>query len=74
MPGGYQRVGGVLDDKRLRWHVAVALLLCGKISLLRCLAPDWEARLDVVVDQAEAVLEGRWFETGTGTVLAEVSK
>ncbi len=54
---GYQYGGGVLSFMRLKWYVAASLLLRGKISLLRCLAPDWEARLERIIVQAENVLE-----------------
>ena len=70
---GYERAGGKWDHERLRWHVAVALLLRGKISLLRCLAADWEASLETIVIEAESMLAGRSLETGITLVGARRS-
>lgn len=60
----YRNAGGDVDPERLRWHVAAALLLRAKISLLRTLAPGWESSLGSVIDLAQTVLADRRFVVG----------
>jgi hypothetical protein len=55
---GYERGGGVVDARRLRWHVATALLLRAKISALRPLPESWIADVDRSVRRAAAILAG----------------
>lgn len=47
-----------LDLKRLRWHVAMALLMRAKISALRTLAPGWIEQVSRAAADAERVIEG----------------
>jgi len=55
----YEEAGGApLDRRSLDWHVAVALLLRAKISSLRKLRPGWPRHFDLVVDEAERILNG----------------
>lgn len=51
--------GHVIDRRRLTWHLAVSLLLRGKISSLRKLADNWHDHLTFVVDEVERILAGR---------------
>lgn len=51
--------GRALDRDRLRWQIAVALLMRAKISALRILSPTWIADIRDVFDEASLVLDGR---------------
>ena len=46
-----------LSFDRLRWQVATALLLRGKISALRPLPPGWQETLDRIVSEADDIPE-----------------
>ena len=48
-----------LDMDRLRWQVAVALLMRAKISALRILSPTWIADIQGALAEASLVLDGR---------------
>ncbi|MEM7327016.1 MAG: aminoglycoside phosphotransferase family protein [Actinomycetota bacterium] len=54
---GYRKSKGRVCPRRLHWHVAAAVLLRGKISLLRPLADEWYDRLARLVDLVETLLE-----------------
>ena len=57
---GYRRESGMaLDRDRLRWQVAVALLMRAKISALRILSPRWIADIQDALSEASVVLDGR---------------
>ena len=47
-----------LDRNRLRWHIAVALLLRGKISALRPLPPNWIEDIGESLIGAHKILHG----------------
>lgn len=64
---GYRNAGGTVDTERLRWHVAAALLLRAKISLLRTLTPGWESAFDAIIDRVESMLADRPFFVGSMT-------
>jgi Ser/Thr protein kinase RdoA (MazF antagonist) len=44
---------------RLRWQIAVALLMRAKISALRPLGPDWVERIAAMAHEAGRVLDDR---------------
>ncbi|MEM9651176.1 MAG: aminoglycoside phosphotransferase family protein [Actinomycetota bacterium] len=54
---GYRKNHSRICPRRLHWHVAAAMLLRGKISLLRPLADEWYDRLARLVDLVETLLE-----------------
>jgi hypothetical protein len=55
----YQRTSGTpIDSARLRWQIAVALLMRAKISALRTLPEGWIEQTVHAVAQARAVLGG----------------
>ena len=54
----YGEEGREIDPHRLRWHLAAATLLRGKISLLRPLAPRWLERFDALADDVSSILDG----------------
>jgi len=57
---GYARASGHgIDASRLRWQVAVALLMRAKISALRALPEGWIAQIVRALDEARAVLADR---------------
>ena len=55
-----------LDRNRLRWHIAVALLVRGKISALRPLPPNWIEDIGESLSEAHKILHGRsqWIAIG----------
>jgi len=48
--------GAAIDERRLGWHVAVALLLRAKVSALRALPGTWMADIEASIDGADAAL------------------
>ena len=48
-----------LDMDRLRWQVAIALLMRAKISALRILSPTWIADIQAALTEASLALDGR---------------
>lgn len=54
-----QRAARSLDRQRLSWHVAAALLWCGKAYALRRLPPGWVRRQSLAIAGAERVLLDR---------------
>ncbi|MCP4086736.1 MAG: phosphotransferase, partial [Actinomycetia bacterium] len=57
---GYCQGQGEICPARLRWHIAAAMLMRGRISLLRPLADNWHARLVKLVGVVESLLEPRY--------------
>jgi aminoglycoside phosphotransferase (APT) family kinase protein len=51
---GYREVAGAaaIDPPTLAWHVAIALLLQARISLMRKLVPDWPRHFDIITAEA----------------------
>lgn len=49
-----------IDYQRLRWQVAVALLMRAKISALRPLPEGWAMHIEAAITAAQEVLDGRW--------------
>lgn len=56
---GYDAAGGgAVDCMTLDWHVIAALLLRAKISSLRKLRPGWPKHVELMVTEAEHILNG----------------
>lgn len=55
---GYRDGDGVIEPRRLGWHVATALLLRAKISALRPLPATWIADIERSMSAASALIGG----------------
>lgn len=56
--GAYAKaVARPLDRQRLRWHIAIALLMRAKISALRALPAGWVAHIDETVKATARIME-----------------
>lgn len=53
-----QQTGRVVAYDRLRWHIAVALLMRAKISALRMLPTGWTDDVAMAIEETDLVLSG----------------
>ncbi len=54
-----EETGRAVAWDRLRWHVAVALLMRAKISALRMLPTGWMDDIAMAITEADRVLTGK---------------
>lgn len=57
----YEDAAGTIDSRVLEWHVAAAVLVRAKISSVRKLRPGWPKHVELMITEAERILNGAGF-------------